>query len=152
MPKGRKPKPAELRAKEGKRGHRPIPKTVKPKKARFCPKPPAWLLDDAKDEWKRVSQELFELDLLKGVDEIALAGYCQTFAKWKDAEERLEGEELTFITEKGYMGLNPLANLSIKYSKEMRAYMVEFGMTPSSRSRIAVDKSDEGDDWDKFLN
>ena len=149
-PKGRKPKPAELRLLEGKRGHRPIPKTVKPKKNKKIPEPPDWLCKYAKSEWKRVVPELYNLGLLTKIDTTALEAYCQCYARWREAEEQLKVE--CTKTDSGYESPSAYINIANKYSKEMRAYLTEFGMTPSSRSRIGVDKPDtDEEEWNRLL-
>ena len=73
--KGRKSKPTALRELEGNRGHRPIPKTVKPTKV--LPDPPAWMDGIAKGEWKLTAKELYGVGLLTATDKSALEAYCQ---------------------------------------------------------------------------
>jgi len=145
---GRKPKPAELRLIEGNREHRPIPEVPKPKPV--LPKPPRWLNPIAKKEWKRIVPGLYNLGLLTVIDLAALEAYCQCYAKWREAEEKAKIE--VFKTETGYTSQNPYINVAIKYSKEMRAYLTEFGMTPSSRTRVNTEKiNDTKDEWDEVL-
>lgn len=146
--KGRKPKPTELRVIEGNREHRPIPQIPKPK-AKWIPAP-RWLCPAAKKEWRRISRELYNLGLLTVIDRAALEAYCQSYAKWKEAEEK--ADLTVFTTESGYVGLNPFINIALKYAKEMRAFLVEFGMTPSSRMRVDIDKFKDSDsEWDEML-
>ena len=148
--RGRKPKPAELRLIEGKRGHRPIPKTPKPPKAKKAPPPPAWLAKYAKEEWRRIVPELFGLGLLTKIDTAALEAYCQCYARWREAEELLT--ITVSVTENGYESPSAYINIATKYAKEMRAFLVEFGMTPSSRARIGTNAPDaDEEEWDKLL-
>ena len=145
---GRKPKPAELRLLEGNREHRRIPETVKPKVKRIPA--PHWLHPEAKKEWKRMVRELQPLGLFTVIDKVALEAYCQLYAKWKAAEQKAELH--IFETDSGYKSINPYINVALKYAKEMRAYLVEFGMTPSARTRVNVDKlKDEAAEWDELL-
>lgn len=145
--KGRKPKPVELRVIEGNREHRPIPQIPKPR-AKWIPAP-RWLSKNAKKEWRRISRELYTLGLLTIIDRVALEAYCQCYAKWKEAEEK--AELAVFKTESGYVGPNPFINIALKYAKELRAFLMEFGMTPSSRTRLSIDEGAEEDQMEKLL-
>jgi len=145
---GNKPKPPELRLIEGNRGHRPIPVTPKPKREH----PPAsrWITREAKREWRRISKELFSLGLLTVVDRAALEAYCQCYARWKEAEAKVD--MVCPETESGYLQQNPYIGISLKYVKEMRAFLTEFGMTPSSRARVNVEKlKDTKSEFERLL-
>ena len=136
---GRKPKPAELRIYEGKRGHRPIPETVKPK-ADYPVRPE---MDEvATEEWNRVMPELFRLGLLTNIDVRALEGYCRTYSKYLKASEK------AIDTEDGLRW----ASKELQYLKEMRLLMSEFGMTPSSRSKVQASKGDGDEEWKALLS
>ena len=148
MTKGRKPKPPKLRLIEGNRKHRPILPTPNPQsKLSYAPK---WLDSLAKQEWRRISKELYALGLLTTIDRAALEGYCQCYAKWRQVEEKAKIG--VFKTESGFISQNPYINIAIKYIKEMRAFLVEFGMTPSSRARVNVEKlKDTKSEWDDLI-
>jgi len=143
---GRKPKPYNLRVIEGNREHRPLPECPQPKIAHL--KAPVWMSKEAKKEWKRIIKELYANNLFTKMDKAALEGYCVCYARWKEAEKKVDVP--IFKTEKGYIGMHPLVSIALKYSAQMRAYLAEFGMTPSSRTRISVDKKgrEKNDDLD----
>ena len=92
--RGRKPLPTAIKVLEGDRGkgRRPINQNepVPPKDAVRCP---AWLLPEAKKEWKRLAPALRAMGVLTMADEKDFAGYCQAYARWREAEE--------FITQHG---------------------------------------------------
>lgn len=93
---------------------------------------------------------LHRLGLLTVMDTVSLTAYCQTYAKWRIASEK--AEITTFETEAGYVGQNPYINMEIKYSKEMRAWLTEFGMTPSSRAKIDIeDLRDDDEEWSDLI-
>jgi P27 family predicted phage terminase small subunit len=50
------------------------------------------------------------------------------------------------FTEKGYPVQNPLLNVVNKQSDIMKAYLVEFGMTPAARSRVTGDSGEAEED------
>ena len=87
--RGRKPKPTALKMLEGNPGGRPL-NTKEPKPEKKAPRCPSWLEDEAKKEWKRMAKVLEQMGLLTEMDMAAFAGYCQAYARWKEAEEFLE--------------------------------------------------------------
>ncbi|MGI6721768.1 MAG: phage terminase small subunit P27 family [Anaerovoracaceae bacterium] len=86
--RGRKPKPTELKVLEGNPGKRTLNKN-EPRPDKKAPRCPSWLEDEAKKEWKRMGKVLEQMGLLTDMDMAAFAGYCQAFARWKEAEEFL---------------------------------------------------------------
>lgn len=151
---GRPPKPTAVKLAEGNPGKRPINKR-EPTIGGELPRCPAWLAGEAKKEWRRLAAELHAANLLTTVDRAAMAAYCQLWARWVAIETELvatvpgkDGKpmpkhSLTGMTDKGYMYVNPLQGFAIQVLKAMKTYMVEFGMTPSSRSRIRIDAPQE---------
>ena len=105
--------------------------------------PPNWLSQAAKTEWRRVAKRLAEAGLLTWGDRALLAAYCQAYARWKQAEQELEGKPLTFETDKGYVGKNPLLTVANEARDAMIRAAKEFGMTPVARSRLNVGGSTE---------
>jgi P27 family predicted phage terminase small subunit len=144
MPSGRKPKPTYLKLVTGNPGKRPLNRT-EPKPARNLPTAPDFLYDEAKAEWRRVAGELHRLGLLTTVDRAALAAYCQCYARWKIAERCLaeiaarDGltTGLLVKTKSGDAAQNPLVWTANRAMADMVRYAAEFGMTPSSRTRLS---------------
>ena len=83
---GRKPKPTAIKELEGNPGKRKLnKKEPKPEKGMLvCPE---WLLPEAKVEWKHLSEKLNQMGVLTEVDMAAFAAYCQSYARWKEAQE-----------------------------------------------------------------
>lgn len=144
--RGRKPKPTALKVLEGNPGKRPLNK-FEPKPENKAPKCPTWLEKEAKKEWRRMSKVLEGLGVLTEVDAAAFAGYCQAYARWKEAEEFLSKHGTIFKTPSGYIQQVPQVSIAQTYLKIMKDFCSEFGLTPSSRSRISVnEKLGENDD------
>jgi P27 family predicted phage terminase small subunit len=145
MRAGRKPKPTQLRIIEGNPGHRPLQKN-EPKPTPVAPTRPDWLDPEAKREWGRIVPELERLGLLTLVDRGALAAYCQAWGRAVQAEKVLAGG-LTFTTPNGYVQQRPEVAIAQKSWQLVRAFAAEFGLTPSARSRLSVQKpEDEAED------
>lgn len=150
--RGRKPKPTALKVLEGNPGKRPLNKN-EPKPEKKAPRCPSWLEPEAKKEWRRMSKQLETLGVLTQVDAAAFAGYCQAYARWKEAEEFLSKHGTIFKTPSGYIQQVPQVSIAQTYLKIMKDFCSEFGLTPSSRSRIVVDNKvkDSDDPMEKLL-
>ena len=88
---GRKPKPTALKKLEGNPGKRKL-NTKEPMPGKGMPDCPKWLLPEAKEEWKRLCQKLSEMGVLTEVDMAAFAAYCQSYARWKEAQQHIDEE------------------------------------------------------------
>jgi len=146
---GRKPKPTELKKLDGNPGKRPLAKG-EPAPAMKKPTCPAHLVGEARKEWNRMVKLLLALRLLTEIDRAALAGYCQAWARWIEAEEKIRTDGMTIETDKGNLIQSPYVGIANQSMKQMRAFLIEFGMTPSSRSRVSVPTADAGDPYEQF--
>jgi P27 family predicted phage terminase small subunit len=112
---------------------------------------PRWLLPEAKREWRRVAPELKRMGLATVVDRTALAAYCQAYARWRQAEDVLTREGLTFATGSGYLQQRPEVAIAQKSMQIMKAFLTEFGFTPASRTRISLPEQKAADPFAEFL-
>ncbi|MBV1819989.1 phage terminase small subunit P27 family [Clostridium cochlearium] len=144
--RGRKPKPTALKVLEGNPGKRPL-NIDEPKPKKKAPRCPSWLEPVAKKEWRRMSKTLEQIGVLTQVDGAAFAGYCQAYARWREAEEFLTKHGTIFKTPSGYIQQVPQVSIAQTYLKIMKDFCLEFGLTPSARTRIKADieigKSDD---------
>jgi P27 family predicted phage terminase small subunit len=99
---------------------------------------PAHLSPTAKAEWKRLAQDLNAIGLLTRIDRTVLAGYCQAYGRWVEAERKLRETPTILKTPAGYVQQSPWLSISNKQMELMARYMAELGLTPSSRSRLPV--------------
>ena len=147
--KGRKPLPTALKELEGDRGkgRRPMNKN-EPRPSQAHVKCPSWLMPEAKKEWKRLAPSLMDMGILTDHDIEAFAGYCQAYARWREAEEFLTQHGTIFKTPSGYVQQVPQVSIAMQQLKIMQSFCAEFGLTPSSRARIyaASQNSAEEDD------
>jgi len=95
------------------------------------PDPPEWLNDDGKELWNDIAPALFRVKVLTKADLYALSHLCQ-----------LHGE-----TVDGYKRRNSPTAATLS---QLRYYFAEFGMTPSSRTRIGA--ATDGKAGNKFKN
>ena len=149
--RGRKPIPTRLKVLSGNPGKRPL-NDREPTPMSGGPECPDWLDDEAKAEWLRVSAELQAMGLLSTADRSALAVYCTAWSRWVNAEAQVRKfGAIVKSPEKGFPMKSPYLSIADQAMETMRKLMVEFGLTPSSRSRIRVPDGDAADELDRFL-
>lgn len=148
-----RPRPTRMKILEGNPGHRVFNKEeAQPEVSDDIPEPPAHLLQSAKEEWKSIAAKLYRCGLLTEVDTACLALYCQAYGRWVDAESALNGQETVIRTTNGNLIQNPHLGIANKALRECHKLLVEFGMTPSSRSRVSAKKSGDGSKFDGLIN
>ena len=126
--RGRKPTPTAIKELEGNPGKRPLNK-AEPKPVKKAPPCPKWLEPD-------------------------FASYCQAYARWKEAEEFISQHGTIVKTPSGYWQQVPQVSIAQTYLKIMNKIAEQFGLTPSSRSRIIAgsdDYSASKDDMEDLL-
>ena len=133
--RGRKPKPTRTKKLAGNPGKRALPKHEARLPAAI-PTAPSHLLAEARREWKRMSQLLYDAGLITLIDRAALAGYCQAWARWVKAERMITKKGETVWGVNGTLKASPWIGIAKGANEEMRKFLIEFGMTPSSRSRV----------------
>lgn len=129
--RGRKPKPTALKVLEGNPGKRPLND-----REPVPPKGTAWLLPEAKKEWKRLAPALEAMGVLTMADLTAFEGYCQAYARWKEAEAFITQHGSIFQTPSGYVQQVPQVSIAQQNLKIMQSFCSEFGLTPATRARI----------------
>ena len=149
--RGRKPTPTAIKELEGNLGKRPL-NVHEPRPLKKAPACPNWLEPEAKKVWRRLAKQMESIGILTDVDMAAFASYCQAYARWKEAEEFITQHGTIVKTPSGYWQQVPQVSISQTYNKIMTKIATEFGLTPSSRSRItAGEANDTTDDMDALL-
>ena len=134
----RPPKPTKLKLLEGIRKERINTNEPKPKSAKRVPPAPSYLPALAKKEWKRHAGELHRLGLLTDLDRPALEGYCHAYSTFMEAVKNIEKHGVLVKAQSGFPMQSPYLSIANKAMAEMRKWQTEFGMTPSSRSKITI--------------
>lgn len=134
--RGRKPKPTRIKELAGNPGKRPLNKNEPG--ASGLPECPDCLDRIGKAEWERTEPLLRGMLAIGAVDSAALAAYCSAYSDWVKASRALNKRgALTIVTEKGAEVPAPEIRIRNSALDLMRKFMTEFGMTPSSRARLA---------------
>ena len=140
--RGRKPKPTAIKVLEGNPGKRPLNENepIPPKGDITCPD---WLEPEAQREWARLAPALEAMGVLTTADLMAFAGYCQAYARWREAEEFISQHGVFFKTPSGYVQQVPQVSIAQQNLRIMQSFCSEFGLTPATRSRIIAANNSE---------
>lgn len=116
------------------------------------PPAPGFFSDMARFEWHRVGPELVELQLLNSVSITAFGLYCLNVARAVAAEKVIQEHGMTIKTPQGFEQARPEVAIMRQAGAEVRKFMQEFGMTPSSATRVRVPDKPKGkpdDPWEQ---
>lgn len=129
-----------------------------------APTCPAWLKGKARAEWKRLCPQLQAMGVLCKIDRNALMRYCHMSACWRAAEEWLAEHGETYPVKKvvrgkdgrdKVVGIGMRAYPQVKIAHDLADQLLrleqQFGLTPSARTRIAVDKHEVKDGKARFF-
>jgi len=137
--RGTKPLPTNLRVLTGNASHRPVNKD-EPKPAIRIPGPPENLSDEARPYWEQYGKQLAAMRVLSEVDQAALALLCECTATYWMMMGRVRAEGIIVpIGKNGASGYNQHFNAANKAQAQMRQLLAEFGLTPSSRTRVRAE-------------
>ncbi len=149
---GSRPKPTNLKLLAGNPGKRRLNShEAKPTSPAVCPQ---WLTGHAKTEWVRLAPELEGLGLLSNIDVTGLAAYCESFSRWREAQDKLEAEGQVLTASNGAQYASPWIGIANGSMDRMRQFLIEFGMTPSARSKVVIARkpTPEESRWAQFLD
>lgn len=139
--RGRKPKPTIMKLIAGNPGKRPLNENEPmPESSKDAPTAPKYLCKVAAGHWDTMAKQLHPLGLLTNADMDALARYCDLYARWLEAQSQLKDHGLLIKAQNGFPIQSPYIAISNKCTELMNRIGIEFGLTPSSRGRISVDK------------
>ena len=154
----RKAKPIGLHVLDGK--SRLTKQEVRERKANEIKPPidnvecPDWLCSVAKKEWKRIQEDLINLGLLTNIDVNQLAIYCDAYAKYRKAASEIDkyGLVIKHTNKAGATNVvtNPYVLIAGKYADLIKKFCDEFGLTPSSRARLAIPQSKSNSSEDRI--
>jgi P27 family predicted phage terminase small subunit len=135
--RGRKPTPGNIVRLLGNPGKRRIKDGLQAPPAK--PEPPEHLTPGARAEWTRITAALSTLGILSGLDMAAVAGYCSSYARWIEAEQKLQTEGLVFKSPKATLTRpNVYVQIANAALQMMLRFATELGLTPAARMRISA--------------
>jgi P27 family predicted phage terminase small subunit len=146
MTRGRRPPPTYLRLLRGNPQRRPLnTNEPQPEVPAEFPEPPPHIEGYAHDEWYRIGPELHRMRLLTVADLKIFEFYCQSYGRWRDAEEALQrfrrgDPNMKGLIVKGQTGAmieNPLIYTARKAASDCMRYALELGLSPAARARLS---------------
>jgi P27 family predicted phage terminase small subunit len=147
--KGRKAKPASLKILRGNPGERPLPAEPKPDPG--MPAMPVDLGPIAQAEWMALVPALHRMGVLTSIDSAALEGYCRYREQWLMALRALEEQGPVVSMQNERRLANPYIAIANAASDRMHRYMVELGLTPASRTKLAPSTPADEDPLEQLL-
>lgn len=98
-------------------------------------------------EWARVATVLHAAGLITELDRAALAAYCVAYARWVEAEAKVtEYGPVTKAPRSGHPIQNPYLSIANRAMQQLVELSSEFGMTPSSRTKVHPGLSGDEED------
>ena len=159
--RGRKPKTAARQVAEGdpsKRGVHKLNQRLEsePKAARGLPTCPKHLKGMARKAWRFWAAELEAMSLDCRPDAMMLEGACVTYQTYVSMHERI-GEQGELVAKRernpktGQMevvDVRPHPGLAVRDRALalLRSFASEFGLSPLSRARLSIERSEAGED------
>lgn len=149
---GRKPLPTQLKLVKGTaRPHRMNPAEPQPVVA--VPPVPDHLDDAAAAKFTELAELLARHGVMTELDAGALARYVVIWRRWLDAEVEVKRRGPVVKTAGGNIIQNPFLAVANKCLAQMGQIESEFGLTPSSRTRIRMAAPAESrDPFEDFLS
>ncbi len=139
--KGRKPKPTALKLLAGNPGRRPLPKH-EPQPKRVMPSAPEHLSRQAAIAWGSMGVRLDRLGVLTENEPEALEELCECYAEILTLRSDIaeHGRFQTITTTAGDKVDKPRAQYTAlcDASRRFQSLMNDFGLTPSSRTRVST--------------
>lgn len=135
MTQGRLPTPNVIRLLRGNPGHRPIndaAPVVPPK----MPAPPRHMSKEAKREWRWITPKLATYKMITEIDRTVLELYCEAYARWRQAEQKLTEANLVLVSREGQPFHNPWLSISKQAVAQIHRCLAQLGMTPSARATL----------------
>ena len=136
---GRPAKPTTLKMLHGDRRDRI--NTQEPVPRQGLLEPSEWLDEPAQRYWRRLAPDLVDKGVLTVWDTEAFAVWCDAAARHAEAAQRVQSEGLTVTGPYGGVVKNPACQLVRDYAQIMSVQAARFGLTPSDRSQLKVERT-----------
>lgn len=103
---------------------------------------PKWLCKEAKKEYKKIIKELKNSDILTNVDIPIVAIVADAYVKMYQADMVIqkEGMFIKKISDRGAENLveHPATKIYKQYNSIYKQYLMELGLSPSSRAKLSI--------------
>ena len=144
MGKGRKKLPSKLKQIQGtERNCRVIENEMQVDVLSEMPTAPSWLSEIGKEEWYKVTNQLFNLQMLHQIDLQLIAAYCNEMSLYIETETMLrnKGRIQAFRNPDGtlkHAQAVPYQKIAKDALNSALKLATQFGLTPVARASIAA--------------
>jgi P27 family predicted phage terminase small subunit len=105
-----------------------------------------------KEEWNRVIGILKSTGAITELDTSALFVLCYEWQVYNEAKDEVERDGKTITSQSGYPMINPMETIRGQSYGRWKEMLVQFGMSPSSRSKVSKTKAPEKEKEDPFVS
>jgi len=137
--RGRKPIPSNIKRANGNPGKRPLdvnePVYTVPEQVPYAPR---GLDKAAQCKWRQLAPFMMKVRVLTEADFLALELLCHSYGRWIEARKKVAEEGAVLTGDKGGQYQNPWVFQENKAHEQILKLCSEFGMTPSSRTRVSI--------------
>ena len=145
-PRVRKPKPTKLKVVTGNPGGRPLSKN-EPQPLAGIPTAPPHLSDRGREAWHFWAKELDDVGVLTMLDGLALELLAEAYGDLLDARDLVKFHGKLSTTSNGNDIQHPAVGIANQAWERVKKMLVEFGMTPSARTRVAISEKPKKKKW-----
>lgn len=150
MKRGSKPHPTAIKRLRGNPGRRGLNRDEPKPQAPQSIEPPAELSPPERKHWQRLAPILLTARLLTEVDLDALRLLCISAATLDEAHEQVKKFGLVIKAPTGFPVQSPYLAIRNKAHEQVCKLLAEFGITPSSRSRVSVPPAQSDSPWEQL--
>ncbi len=119
----------------------------------MAPEPPDHLDERAKAKFTQVAEMLARHGIMTELDANAIARFAVVWCRWIDAEAEIKKRGPVVKTTADNVIQNPFLAVANKCLLQMAQIESEFGLTPSSRSRIRMEMATNTiDPFEEYLD
>jgi P27 family predicted phage terminase small subunit len=156
-----RPVPTALKLLAGNPGKRKL-NEAEPQYEVAAPPMPSGLPPAAVQEWDRIVPQLVASRVITRVDRAALTAYVLAWQRLLDAEAEIQAhgilvpvlveDETGQYVSSGNYKKNPAVTVQNEAKRNVRAFAVEFGMSPASRTKVKSEGPEQDADPLGFLD
>ena len=139
-----RPLPTALKEQRGSFKKNPQRRTTGEPQATGKPVKPRHLDSMASKEWGRITKLLDSMGVLSASDAPAIEQYVHAYSSWRKAIARIQQGD---TTPEGQVYSSAAVRECREYADQVRRYLIEFGMTPASRTRVRAVTEKAETDW-----
>lgn len=153
--RGRKQKPIELKILQGNPGKRKIPLNIPKAGEPDSYNAPVCLDIEEKEKWDEMVAIIKPTGILTKADVDILVMYCKAWVGFKKWDEMAKKAPLHIYKDaKGkttHSQRTGMVNMRNDYAAQVRSYGAELGLSPSARTKLRTEKTEEKSPLMEFL-